>query len=108
VSLHAKAMVIDHRQVFVGSMNFDPRSVKLNTEMGVIVDSPGLADAIEQFFAHATAPENAYRVELDDGRLRWTSKDDGKVVEFDHDPGASRWQRAKLRVLRVLPIEGLL
>jgi putative cardiolipin synthase len=108
VSLHAKAMVIDHRQVFVGSMNFDPRSVKLNTEMGVIVDSPGLADAIEQFFARATAPENAYRVEIDDGRLRWTGKDDGKAVEFDHDPGASRWQRAKLRVLRVLPIEGLL
>ncbi|WP_395683449.1 phospholipase D family protein [Dokdonella sp.] len=108
VSLHAKAMVIDHRQVFVGSMNFDPRSVKLNTEMGVIVDSPGLADAVEQFFAHATAPENAYRVELDDGHLRWTGRDDGKAVEFDHDPGASRWQRAKLRVMRVMPIEGLL
>ncbi len=108
VSLHAKAMVIDHRRVFVGSMNFDPRSVALNTEMGVIVDSPGLADAIEQFFAHATAPDNAYRVELDHGHLRWTGQDDGKAVEFDHDPGASRWQRAKLRMLRLLPIEGLL
>ncbi|MGN6520228.1 MAG: phospholipase D family protein [Dokdonella sp.] len=108
VSLHAKTMVIDHRRVFVGSMNFDPRSVAFNTEMGVIVDSPGLADAIEQFFAHATAPDNAYHVELVDGRLHWTGKDDGKVVEYDHDPGASRWQRAKLRVLRLLPIEGLL
>ncbi|HEY6941298.1 phospholipase D family protein [Dokdonella sp.] len=108
VSLHAKAMVVDHRLVFVGSMNFDPRSVALNTEMGVIVESTGLADAIEQFFAHATEPDNAYRVGLVGGHLHWTGKDDGRVVEFDHDPGSSRWQRAKLRVLRVLPIEGLL
>jgi len=45
---------------------------------------------------------------LDHGHLRWTGQDDGKAVEFDHDPGASRWQRAKLRMLRLLPIEGLL
>ena len=49
-SLHAKSMIVDAAQVFVGSMNLDPRSRKLNTEMGVIVDSPELAAALSQLF----------------------------------------------------------
>jgi putative cardiolipin synthase len=80
VSLHAKAMVVDHRQVFVGSMNFDPRSATLNTEMGVIVDSPGLADAIERFFASASGPENSYHVSLEPKgghpAMLWTTRED--------------------------------
>jgi putative cardiolipin synthase len=113
VSLHAKAMVVDHHEVFVGSMNFDPRSRYLNTEMGVLVDSPALAGAVERFFAHASAPENAFHVVLaDDGRgrghLRWTATDDGREVSFDTEPGVSAWRRLRVRLLRLLPIEGLL
>jgi len=116
VSLHAKAMVIDHRDVFIGSMNFDPRSRDLNTEMGVIVDSPGLAGAIERFFARAIAPENAFHVMLDpDSRrapryrpLRWSAVDDGKAVIFDHEPETSWRKRLRVDLMQLLPIEGLL
>jgi putative cardiolipin synthase len=113
VSLHAKAMVVDHRYVFVGSMNFDPRSRLLNTEMGVIADSPELAGAVDSYFKQAAAPQNAFHVTLEPGRtgtraLRWTAADGDKTVTFDHEPGASWWQRARLQMLRVLPIEGLL
>src|SRR6185312_9537218 len=45
-SLHAKSMIVDKHTVFVGSANLDPRSRKLNTEMGVIVDCPELALAL--------------------------------------------------------------
>ena len=50
--------------VFVGSMNLDPRSRLLNTEMGVIVDCPELAAALSRYFDSATAPENAFHVVL--------------------------------------------
>ena len=115
-SLHAKSMVVDSRIVFVGSMNLDPRSRKLNTEMGVIVDSPDLAAAISRYFDRATAPENAYHVVLEKTsdkpgakpELRWKAVDDGKPVTYDHDPETSRWLRFKVSVMRILPIEGML
>jgi len=114
VSLHSKAMVVDHRYVFVGSMNFDPRSRLLNTEMGVIADSPELAAAVDRYFEQAAAPQNAFRVTLEPpGRtglrgLRWTAVDDGRTVTFEHEPEVPWWKRMRLHLLRLLPIEGLL
>lgn len=116
VSLHAKTMVIDHHEVFIGSMNFDPRSRDLNTEMGVIADSAGLAAAVEQFFARATAPENSFQVMLDPGSraspahrpLRWHAVDDGKPVVFKHEPECSLLKRMRIDAMRLLPIESLL
>jgi len=115
-SLHAKSMIVDERMVFVGSMNLDPRSRKLNTEMGVIVDCPDLAAALSRYFDSATAPENAFHVVLQRPGsspsakpvLRWIAVDDGKPVTFDHDPETSQWKRMKVSLMRVLPIEGML
>jgi putative cardiolipin synthase len=115
-SLHAKSMIVDRRMVFVGSMNLDPRSRKLNTEMGVIADCPDLAAALSRYFDSATAPENAYHVVLERPAdsptskpvLRWIAVDDGKPVTFDHDPETSQWQRMKVSLMRVLPIEDML
>ena len=112
-SLHAKSMIIDKRMVFVGSMNLDPRSRKLNTEMGVIADCPELAAALSKYFDSATAPENAFHVVLErpDGKpdaqpvLRWIAVDNGKPVKFDHDPETSTWTRMRVEMMRVLPIE---
>ena len=112
-SLHAKSMVVDRRMVFVGSMNLDPRSRRLNTEMGVIVDCPELAEALSKYFDSATAPENAYHVVLvrPEGKpeatptLKWVSVEDGKPVTFDHDPGTSTWTRMRVDLMRTLPIE---
>jgi putative cardiolipin synthase len=115
VSLHAKAMVVDHHEVFIGSMNFDPRSRYLNTEMGVIADSPALAAAVEQFFAHATTPQNSFQVVLEPASgvsswraMRWIGTVDGKTVQYSHDPDVSAWKRVEADLMRFLPIEGLL
>jgi cardiolipin synthase C len=114
VSLHAKAVVVDQQQVFIGSMNMDQRSKLLNTEMGIIVDSPALAGAVKRFFDNATRPANAYRVILiarglpHAGRMRWLTSDDGKSVSYDRDPGVSTMRRLEVWTLKLLPIEGML
>ncbi|WP_233523459.1 phospholipase D family protein [Dyella solisilvae] len=110
ISLHAKTIVVDNRLVFIGSLNMDQRSKLLNTEMGVIVDSPGLAKAIADFFYTATAPTNAYQVTMDPGshHLVWRASDNGKDVIHQSEPDASTKRRAEVSFLRLLPIDGLL
>ena len=113
VSLHAKAIVVDRRFVFIGSMNIDPRSKLLNTEMGVLVECPELAQEVAGFFAQATDPGSAFHVELRPGaggaaRLVWSWTENGVAASADRDPGVSEGRRWELGALRLLPIEGLL
>ena len=109
VSLHAKAIVVDRRLVFVGSMNMDQRSKLLNTEMGVIADSPDLAKATVDFFNSATDPHNAFRVALDKDTMTWHSAGpDGKLAVSTHEPDVPLSRRIEVYLLRVLPIDGLL
>ena len=112
ISLHAKAFQVDRRYVFIGSLNLDPRSRLLNTEMGVIVDCPPLAEALTQFFETATLPGNAYALKLDPpgevhGHLSW--QEQGKPGEdHGHEPGANPKRRLQVAVMRMFPIDGLL
>ncbi len=72
--LHAKVVVIDRKTTFVSTLNWDPRSIYLNTELGLIIDSPALAEAVAAEIEGALQPENSWRVKLDDkGRLIWVS-----------------------------------
>jgi putative cardiolipin synthase len=116
VSLHAKAMVVDRRLTFIGSLNIDPRSALLNTEMGVVVDSPALAGAVVDYFDQVTSPGNSYHVILAlDGpganasrHIEWVTEKDGHRVTYDHDPDVSLWKRVQSKLFGLLPIEGLL
>ena len=116
VSLHSKALVVDGRRVFIGSMNFDPRSRHLNTELGVIVDSPALGEAVERYFERASAPGNAWQAVYEprpgsrsDRRvLQWIERKDGRETRHEKEPEASAWKRWQVRIARMLPIEGLL
>ena len=103
--LHAKTFAVDRRRVFVGSFNFDPRSAKLNTEMGVIIDSASLAERLSTFLDNAS-PALAYRVTLDaNGSLVWH---DGLGATLDDEPETSWGRRMKVRIFSWLPIEWLL
>jgi putative cardiolipin synthase len=115
VSLHAKAMVVDGAHVFIGSMNMDQRSKLLNTEMGVIIDSPALAQAVEKFFDTAIEPENAYHVVLQVSpanpkrtRMIWLWSEKGVALQAESDPHATRMRRLEVSLLGLLPIESLL
>src|SRR5690606_2894981 len=64
-SLHAKTFSVDGKRIFIGSFNFDPRSAKLNTELGFIIESPRMAREIESSFDE-DIPNSAYEVRLSD------------------------------------------
>jgi cardiolipin synthase C len=111
-SLHAKVFVFDRQRVFVGSANFDMRSLHLNTEVGIIVDSPELArQAIERFEA-ITVPANSYQVKLatraGDPAIEWVTQDEGKLVELDHEPGANFAREFVVNAVSILPIDNQL
>jgi putative cardiolipin synthase len=114
VSLHAKAIVVDRRWVFIGSMNMDERSKVLNTEMGIIVDCPPLAQAVTEFFDTAVLPANAYHVVLRArgshrrGALQWLASDGDEPLSYDRDPEATLQRRLEVKLLRLLPIDGML
>jgi putative cardiolipin synthase len=109
LSLHAKTFGIDRAQIFVGSFNFDPRSADLNTELGVVIDSPVLATALSQSFQDVI-PRGAYQVELDpSGKLVWRDRrPDGREERLTQEPGAGFMRRTWLGFLSILPIEGQL
>lgn len=107
-SLHAKTFEIDGRHVYVGSFNFDPRSAYLNTEMGLLLDSPQLASRLNAFFATQVAM-HSYRVQLDETeRVRWLETTPEGQRSHDIEPHTSRLQRAVIAVIGVLPIDWLL
>jgi putative cardiolipin synthase len=88
--LHAKYIVIDRQYTFVGSLNLDPRSIYINTEMGLIIDSTNLAAGVVAEFEEELRPENSWQVLLDDkDRLYWKAGD--KIVR--REPARSFWQR---------------
>jgi putative cardiolipin synthase len=108
-SLHTKAVLIDRRWVYVGSMNLDPRSAFLNTEMGILADSPKLAEQLLQQFDLSTSPELSYRVRLEPGgELVWYDRGGDKDRRWQHEPDASIWRRAGVTLLRILPIDSQL
>ncbi|MGF6201142.1 phospholipase D family protein [Pseudomonas laurylsulfatiphila] len=91
-SLHSKAMIFDQQKSFIGSFNFDPRSVLWNTEVGVLVDSPELAARVRELALQGMAPALSYQVELENGQIVWSTEDDGKMHTLTKEPG-SWWRR---------------
>ncbi len=107
-SLHAKWFAIDRSRLFVGSFNWDPRSIGINTEMGILIDSSELATRIVESTL-AQFPQNSFRVYLDErGRLRWSSTKGGETTVLTKEPGTSWWQRLSAGFMRLLPIRGQL
>ena len=113
-ALHAKVFVFDRQRVFVGSMNLDQRSLHLNTEIGLIIDSPELARQIALRFADIAQPANSYVLMLERGQwtnqrhLVWRTLENGNPVDFDQEPDVTFWQQLKVDMLSFLPLDELL
>ncbi len=106
-TLHAKAFSVDGVRLFVGSLNFDPRSFSLNTELGIVIDSVALAKQMREAF-DTTVARNTYRVVLDDGEIGWIdARDDDPVIERI-EPGTTFSSRLLVRALERFPIDWLL
>ncbi|WP_049869176.1 phospholipase D family protein [Paraburkholderia phytofirmans] len=117
-SLHAKTYVIDRKILVIGSMNLDPRSANLNTELALVIHSPALAEQVAGIFERATAPEESYRVTLaDDAQLAylrsigaplsplvWTDVENGARRTYIFDPQAGLYRNALTGLFSLLPV----
>jgi putative cardiolipin synthase len=92
MGLHSKAMVIDRRRSYIGSMNFDPQSAALNTEMGAVIDSPGPGEELARLIERDMKPGNSWQVQLTEGgKLQWVSSD----AIVTRQPARNWWQRVE-------------
>lgn len=106
--LHAKFFDIDH-MVFIGSFNFDPRSAKLNTEVGLVVESEILQQQISKSFDEYL-PQMAYELKLNQqGKIIWFDhQKNGTVIEHKIEPETTKFQRLMIKAVSYLPIEWMM
>ena len=91
-AIHAKSMVIDGKQIFIGTFNLDPRSANLNTEVGVLVESQALGQQLTESIERDIRPENSWRTTSD----------------YNPDREVSRGKRLKLGFINLLPLDPIL
>jgi putative cardiolipin synthase len=102
IGLHAKILVLDRQKLFVGTSNADPRSMLLNTEISLMIDSPELAEAVISVFSSDFQPQNSWRVMLDDkGDMSWHSSEG----VLKRQPFSSAWRRVGDFLYGKLPID---
>jgi putative cardiolipin synthase len=115
-SLHAKMYIFDRQQVFIGSMNLDPRSVAINTEIGLLIDSADLATDLQaniekghtaSFYTLALEPRNKDK-RGGSKRLVWIEQKNGKETRYTKEPHTTSWQRFKVGFIGLFPIDSQL
>jgi cardiolipin synthase C len=106
LTLHSKVAIVDRVSAFVGSFNLDPRSLYINTELGMVVESREIAQAMASSGLESLQMA-AYRLKLTRrGRLNWHYKSDGRDLVAAREPDTSFWRRLMTRLMGLLPIEG--
>jgi putative cardiolipin synthase len=106
---HSKLVIIDRKVVFVGSMNLDFRSSRLNTELGLLVHSPELAEAVLSLGSRVVGV-GSYRLRLAEpgDRLEWVANDHGVEKVYDSEPGVDFATRLQILLLFPFVSESLL
>ena len=108
-ALHTKAMAFDGEAVFIGSFNLDPRSAVINTEAGLYIESPELAQRLAAYMATGVVPANSYRVLLDpNGEIVWETVRDGQSVRYGDEPETGFRRRFVADLFKLLPIDSQL
>ncbi len=108
-SLHAKALVIDQKTVFIGSMNMDARSARTNSELGLVIRSADIAHQVTSLLDDISA-DGSYRLALEDhsNRIVWYSGEPGAERSWHTDPETTLMQRLALMLLAPFAPEELL
>ncbi|WP_235838053.1 phospholipase D family protein [Chitinasiproducens palmae] len=118
-SLHAKTYVIDRRTVVIGSLNFDPRSVGLNTEVALEIESPPIAAQVVELFDETASLDESYHVVLadqadrdalaktgaPDSPLIWITEENGHILRYNFDPDAGFKRNAMSALFTILPLD---
>jgi putative cardiolipin synthase len=111
-SLHSKTAIINRQKVFIGSLNFDPRSILWNTEVGILVDSRDLAEQVRELALEGMAPTISYEVRLENtagrSRLVWYATDGGDAAyRLSREPGGL-WRHFNAWIARFIGLERML
>jgi putative cardiolipin synthase len=111
-ALHAKTFFIDRREVFIGSLNLDPRSIQLNTEIGVVCESAAMTEALLGRL-EPRLDRIAWRLErvVDDSkasRIAWLETGERGVQQRFEEPEVSTWRRLQVWFFGLLPIDSQL
>ena len=107
-TMHTKAFLVDRKEVFIGSFNFDPRSANLNTESGVLIRSERMARHFGDLI-YSRLEKQTYEVFLNkDGDLRWRGFEDSQEVIYKNEPEATWGQRFAAGFMRIMPVRGQL
>jgi putative cardiolipin synthase len=104
--LHAKFYVFDRKAAFIGSRNLDNRSNRLNTEIGIFVESPEIAGKLGEMFDSVATPQVSYKLGLNkDGKTTWTAEDNGAMVTCEEEPMTSYGLRSSAEFYSVFAPE---
>jgi cardiolipin synthase C len=108
-SLHAKALVIDQKTVFIGSMNMDARSAYTNSELGLVIRSGEIARQVTSLLDDISA-DGSFRLRLVDhsDEIEWWSGEPGSETIWRIDPETTRSQRFWLKAAAPFAPEELL
>jgi putative cardiolipin synthase len=108
-SLHAKTFGVDDNRIFVGSFNVDMRSIRLNTELGLVIDSAPLAIEVSKAMERARA-RSAYEVTFagNGHSLEWTEHTEQGDIRYGHEPQTGFFKRAFVKFMSWFPIDWLL
>jgi len=107
-TLHAKTFTVDRKRLFIGSFNWNQRSLNLDTELGVIIHSPELAISLAELVTSLLA-ERTFEVSLNEkGQLRWKGLENGQEVILTKEPQTGYWRRFNAGFLRMMPIKSQL
>lgn len=109
VTLHVKNLVFDANSIYIGSFNLDPRSTHLNTELGLLIDCPALAQEVRAVMIGECEESTSWHVlRSNEGALTWLGRDDGAPRIWTREPGLSWGRRVKLFFVGLLPVDELL
>jgi len=119
-SLHAKSFVFDRKKIFVGSLNLDPRSIDINTEIGLVIEVPQLAEKFAQWF-DTDMPKLSWRLQRvkllaneDEGRdfdeyvIHWLEQKGDEKIIHESEPQVSAWKLFTVWFYSLLPVESQL
>jgi len=110
-TLHAKTFVLDRKQMFIGSLNLDPRSAVHNTEIGLVISCEELAQGFGEWFDR-DIEKLAFRLELKESKgqemILWHGLVDGQPATLTDEPHAGSWLKFKVGLFGILPIESQL
>ncbi len=103
--LHSKLAIVDDETLFVSSSNIDPRSIRQNSEIATVINSPDLAGDLLKRFNQEFGAFVFQVVEGPDGNLVWMYNNRGKEQRFHREPNVGVLRQLVATIAAFLPIE---